>query len=214
MGRARQTFGTDDGQYSDSTVKLQQTIFDLLELSRLERRTDKKQEKIELPIILDSIQQNLSQQINRSGASIETDFANAPSFIFSKVDIESIFTNLIGNAIKYARPGVPPRLRIRAVAVHPFICITISDNGIGIDLEKNRTKLFGMFMRFHDHVEGSGVGLYITRKLVTDADGKIEVESAVGKGTTFRIYLRLQPLDLQDAAPNSLALSGQPEVLV
>jgi signal transduction histidine kinase len=191
---------------SNSTVKLQQTITDLLELSRLERKTEKKQEIIDLTNIMGGVQKSLREQIKRSGASIETDFDDAPTFVFPKVDIESILTNLTSNAIKYARPDVPPALQIRSLTASSNICITVSDNGLGIDLEKNNAKMFGMFMRFHDHVEGSGVGLYIIRKLVTDAGGKIEVESTVGKGTIFRIYLPLKPLIDSPTEPVSESL--------
>ena len=61
-----------------------------------------------------------------------------------------------------------------------------------MDLEEHGKKLFGMFKRFHNHVEGSGVGLYIVKKIVEDSGGKIEVESEVEKGTTFTIFFDQQ----------------------
>jgi signal transduction histidine kinase len=188
------------GYIADSTVKLQQTIYDLLELARLERKIEKNQEKIELSCIISGVKESLRGNINAARGKIETDFKQAPSFIFPKIDIESIMSNLISNAIKYAQPDVPPVVFIGAKKVDAFICITVSDNGMGIDLEKHGSKLYGMFMRFHDHVEGSGVGLFITRKLVTDAHGKLEIDSKVGKGTTFRIYLPLKPIVVEEIA--------------
>ena len=67
--------------------------------------------------------------------------------------------------------------------------LSISDNGLGIGAEY-KEKMFSMFKRFHNHVEGSGVGLYIVKKIIDNHGGKIEVESEKGKGTTFKIYFK------------------------
>lgn len=65
--------------------------------------------------------------------------------------------------------------------------LIVNDNGIGIK-KKNLDQLFTMFKRFHTHVEGTGVGLYMVRKMVENAGGRIEVESREGEGTNFRVY--------------------------
>jgi signal transduction histidine kinase len=70
-----------------------------------------------------------------------------------------------------------------------FHLLTVSDNGLGMK-PGQVNQLFTMFRRFHNHVEGSGIGLYMVRKMVENASGKIEVESQPGEGTTFRIYFR------------------------
>jgi signal transduction histidine kinase len=69
-----------------------------------------------------------------------------------------------------------------------YILIKVEDNGIGI-AENNLSKVFTMFKRFHTHVEGTGIGLYIVKRIVENAGGKIEVESSVSIGTTFSVYL-------------------------
>jgi signal transduction histidine kinase len=71
-----------------------------------------------------------------------------------------------------------------------YILIQVEDNGIGI-AENNLPKVFTMFKRFHTHVEGTGIGLYIVKRIVENGGGKIEVESKVDVGTTFRVYLSL-----------------------
>jgi signal transduction histidine kinase len=68
------------------------------------------------------------------------------------------------------------------------VLLTVQDNGLGIS-EKHIKNLFTMFKRFHDHVEGSGVGLYIVKRIIENTGGRIEVESKLGKGTTFYVYL-------------------------
>jgi signal transduction histidine kinase len=73
------------------------------------------------------------------------------------------------------------------------IVLTVSDNGLGID-SGQINKLFGMFKRLHDHVEGSGIGLYIVKRNIENAGGKIEVDSTLGKGTTFKVSFREKEL--------------------
>jgi signal transduction histidine kinase len=67
--------------------------------------------------------------------------------------------------------------------------LSVTDNGLGMN-EENKNKIFGMFKRLHDHVEGSGVGLYIVKRIIDNSGGKIEVESELGKGSTFKVYLK------------------------
>jgi signal transduction histidine kinase len=69
--------------------------------------------------------------------------------------------------------------------------LLVEDNGLGIDLSQE-DKIFAMFKRLHDHVEGSGVGLYIVKKIIENAGGKIEVQSEVDRGTIFKVYFRKQ----------------------
>ncbi|CAN5473578.1 hypothetical protein BH23BAC1_BH23BAC1_20760 [soil metagenome] len=64
----------------------------------------------------------------------------------------------------------------------------MTDNGLGIS-DHNKEKIFNMFKRLHDHVEGTGIGLYIVKRIIENAGGKIEVESKLNKGTTFKIFL-------------------------
>lgn len=69
-----------------------------------------------------------------------------------------------------------------------YVVLTVEDNRIGIDLEKHRKKIFNLFKRLHDHVEGNGVGLYVVKRIIDNYQGKIEVESQVNKGTAFKVY--------------------------
>jgi signal transduction histidine kinase len=71
-----------------------------------------------------------------------------------------------------------------------FILLTVSDNGLGINLSLYKEKMFNLYSRFHDHVEGKGLGLYLVKAQVIAMGGKIEVESEVNKGLTFYIYLK------------------------
>jgi signal transduction histidine kinase len=105
--------------------------------------------------------------------------------------LSQIFSNLVGNAIKFARPEVPPRVTVRAEARGEFWKITIEDNGIGIDSE-HFSRIFEMFGRVHADkaYEGTGIGLAIVKKAVLRMGGEIGVDSTVGSGSRFWFTLR------------------------
>ena len=104
--------------------------------------------------------------------------------------LQSVLLNLITNAMKY---GVTPEKRciyIEAKKERELVLLTIRDEGVGIDMERYGEKLFRLGSRFHaDMDSGHGMGLYITKQQVEAIGGKIEVESEVNKGTTFKVYL-------------------------
>ncbi|MBX9851972.1 MAG: GHKL domain-containing protein [Cytophagaceae bacterium] len=108
----------------------------------------------------------------------------------SRTCLKSIIYNLLSNAIKYRSPQRNPIVEFKTEMSHDCLCLLIKDNGLGIDLQRNKQKLFSIFKRFHDHVEGAGIGLYTVKKLVEKFEGNIDVESEPGVGTTFRINFR------------------------
>jgi PAS domain S-box-containing protein len=136
-----------------------------------------------------SINGLLSVQIKNVSAEFKYDFAACPDIHSIKSYIHNILYNLISNAIKYRRYDCAPVISLSSSKTSGMICITCTDNGIGMDLEKYQDKLFGFYKRFHSHVEGKGLGLHLIKKQVDALGGRIEVDSVVGKGTTFVILL-------------------------
>lgn len=104
------------------------------------------------------------------------------------VYFESIVNNVLSNAFKYISDKSIGYIRIEAKESGEFVILMITDNGIGIDLEKYRNKMFKMNSRFHPNIEGKGMGLFLTKYQIESLGGKIEVESQVGKGTSFQLY--------------------------
>jgi signal transduction histidine kinase len=104
--------------------------------------------------------------------------------------MESIFYNLISNAIKYKHPGRKPVIGVKSQIQDDYVQIEIADNGLGIDLEEHKENLFSLYKRFHSHVEGRGVGLYLVKTQVTALGGKIDVKSKEGEGTVFTLWIR------------------------
>ena len=106
-----------------------------------------------------------------------------------KAYINSILYNLISNAIQYRNPEQKPVIQISTYYNSHNTIIEISDNGLGIDLNRFQGDLFKLYKRFHTHTQGKGLGLYLVRQQVEKLNGKIEVESQLNKGTLFRVIL-------------------------
>lgn len=94
------------------------------------------------------------------------------------------------NSVKYKHPERSPIVKISTYKENEYCVIRFEDNGIGLDLTRYGDRIFGLYQRFHNHVEGKGLGLYLIREQIRAHDGKIEIESEVGKGTVFKVYLR------------------------
>jgi signal transduction histidine kinase len=104
--------------------------------------------------------------------------------------VESILFNLVSNAIKYRRPQKAPLINIATRYEGDKFILIVQDNGLGIDLDRYKRDLFTFYKRFHHHVEGRGLGLYLVKSQVDLLGGTIDVLSAVDQGTTFTISLK------------------------
>lgn len=135
----------------------------------------------------------LQDQI-RPEYTIDVDFEGA-RFVFSlRAMIQSILYNLISNAIKYRDPERNLRVLVKTTTLPDNnIVLRVSDNGLGFDIENQRENLFKLYRRFHTHVDGKGLGLYLVKTQVDTLGGEIEVESEINRGTTFTITLPTPP---------------------
>jgi PAS domain-containing protein len=104
--------------------------------------------------------------------------------------LESILLNLVTNAIKYSDPEKEPKIIFTTEIKEDYIILNVKDNGLGIDLEKHKDSIFGLYKTFHRNKDSRGVGLYLTKNQVENMGGKIEVESTLNFGTTFKVYFK------------------------
>lgn len=95
--------------------------------------------------------------------------------------------------MKYRHPDRPPQVDVRARLRPGYTVLEVNDNGLGLEAAQ-LPKLFGLFQRFHSHVEGTGIGLYMVKRMVENAGGRIEVQSQPGGGTTFLVHLPHAPV--------------------
>lgn len=174
---------------SKSVGRFRNTIQELSEIGKIQRNLSEDISNINICEVIENTKSMLHVEIENSEASIITDTSECPSIQFSKKDLKSILYNLLSNAIKFRSPDRKPQILIKTYRVPGFIVLSVKDNGLGIPSNKI-DKVFTMFRRFHDHVEGTGVGLYIVKRIIDNNQGKIELESTQNKGTEFKIYFK------------------------
>ncbi len=165
------------------------TLNTLIEALKTKSETDKVLEVISLDSVLSKTQEILSGEIIQSNIQITSDFEALKNVSYNKVYLESIFLNLMSNAIKYRSKEKLPKLHIMSEIIDKKIILSFEDNGLGIDLMRNGNKLFGLNKVFHRHPEAKGVGLFMTKMQVEAMGGKIAAKSKVNEGTTFIINL-------------------------
>ncbi|MCK0146151.1 PAS domain S-box protein [Arenibacter sp. F26102] len=129
--------------------------------------------------------------IKKNNAQIELEVDEDINVLAVHAYLESIILNLITNAIKYQSPDRPVVLNINSGSAGDYAFLSISDNGLGIDLDRHGSKLFGMYKTFHSHPEARGIGLFISKNQIEAMGGKIEVESELDKGTKFTTYFKI-----------------------
>lgn len=103
--------------------------------------------------------------------------------------VRSIFSNMISNAVKYRSLNRKLNLHIRTIHTDNAVLLSFQDNGIGIDLEKFKDKLFSPFHRFSPEIDGRGIGLYLVKNMVESNGGTLSVTSTVNEGTEFTFRL-------------------------
>ncbi len=139
---------------------------------------------------LNRVVDHLRGHIVTTNATITVDLSGGEAIQFRPTSINSILLNLLSNAIKYAKPNVSPQISVKTLPhSDSHILLEVSDNGIGINLDKYGDKVFGLFEKFSDHPDATGMGLYITKNQVEAMGGEIWLESEPGEGSTFSLTL-------------------------
>ncbi|WP_299707989.1 PAS domain-containing sensor histidine kinase [uncultured Pontibacter sp.] len=172
-----------------SIARFKRTIEHLTDVTKLQKENSQEVSEVNLRELIDDVALDLSSQIEKAGAKLEIDVAPHMAIRFSEKNMRSIVYNLLSNAIKYSSPDRVPLVQISGKTSGDFAIITVQDNGLGMS-PSGQQKIFSMFTRLHDHVDGSGIGLYMVKRIVENAEGRIEVKSKVGKGSTLSIYLK------------------------
>ena len=170
-------------------VKLDEVIIDLNYVLQIKSKQGAKKESVKCSNILKDIIASIDSIIKSEGVSIITNFTRFDELYTLKSYVYSIFLNLITNSIKYRQSDLNPIIEISSDAIGNTVIIKYKDNGLGIDLGKRSNQVFGLYKRFHDHVDGKGMGLFMVKTQVESLGGKISITSEVNKGTEFIIEL-------------------------
>lgn len=173
---------------SKTAFELDTIIKDLGKILELRHEPQRFRETIELA---DEWRQSVSllQDSLRGDEQILSDFQALPELTTVRPMLQSILYNLLSNAIKFRSPDRPLIIRASSRIMDSKAIIEVADNGLGFNTEQHKEKLFRLYTRFHSHVEGRGLGLYLIKSQVEVLHGKVEVESQPGVGTRFRVIL-------------------------
>ncbi|TPG72063.1 PAS domain-containing protein [Hymenobacter nivis] len=172
-----------------AVARFQQTLGHLTDISRLQEATlHQPAEAIDLPALVEAVRLDILPELAAAGATLAVDLAACPTVHFSAKNLRSIIYNLLSNAVKYGAPGRPTAVLLRGYRLAGQVVLAVHDNGLGLS-QVQQGELFRMFRRLHSHVPGSGVGLYMVKKMVENAGGTIAVHSELGVGSTFTVSL-------------------------
>ena len=164
---------------------LQETLNDLMETLKINKEKNAEQTQLSFEDVFAKIKQDLAGEIIKSKAIVTHDFSDCPEIRYPKIYLESIFLNLMSNAIKYCSPQRTLKLHCETRIENGRITLRVSDNGLGIDMARYRDRLFGLRKTFHEHTEARGVGLFLTKTQVEAQGGNIRAESVPNFGSNF-----------------------------
>ncbi|UOG72855.1 PAS domain-containing sensor histidine kinase [Hymenobacter tibetensis] len=167
--------------------RFQKTIHHLTDVTKLQKEQIQPSQTVDLAAVAQEVRLDLAPLLESTQARFEVDVDQCPTISFSQKNLRSVVYNLLSNALKYYSPDRTPHVRLRCFQVEGFSVLEVQDNGLGLN-EAQQVRLFGMFQRLHDHVEGTGIGLYMVKRMVENVGGHIRVQSTLGVGTTFSVF--------------------------
>lgn len=178
-------------QNMTNTINHLNTIFEeLIETVQIKQDTTIKLDKIDLKEALSKVLVGFEIPSKLHQAEIQFDFEKAPIIEYPSKYLDSLFLNLISNAFKYKSPNRNPVIKIKSEVKEQNIILSVSDNGLGIDMKKHKDNLFKIRKTFHDHPEAKGFGLFMTKTQIETMGGSIWVESTLDQGTTFFVSIK------------------------
>ncbi|HYG39326.1 MAG TPA: PAS domain-containing protein [Cytophagales bacterium] len=173
-----------------SVNKLDQTVNGLVKIIEIQSTDTSMVKLIGFTEIYNNVKEDYTREIKEKNLTLSEDFSDKPKIRYIEAYLVSIIKNIIGNAIKYCSPNRLPVINITTQKQGEFILLKISDNGVGMDLNRYGKNIFKPFTRFSKIADGKGLGLYLVKNMVEKNGGKITVESQLDVGTTFNIYLK------------------------
>jgi signal transduction histidine kinase len=170
-----------------SVLRLDSVVQDLNHILQIKDSTNETKEVVVFSDLVNDIKFSIKNLVDKYAIEIKYDFSEANEYFTLKPYLYSIFYNLISNSVKYRRPDIETFIKVESHRIKNMLQLVFTDNGMGIDLEKNRDQVFGLYRRFHPDIEGKGMGLYMVKTQVETLGGKIYIHSEENKGTRFTI---------------------------
>ena len=169
--------------------KLDDIIRDINKILTINKDISESREMVDFEGLVTDICDLLKQNYSEVRFEVILDFQHAKSIYSIRSYLHSIFINLISNSIKYRKAEVNPVIQIHSKQSPSSVELLFRDNGIGIDMARNGHKIFGLYNRFHHHVEGRGMGLFMVKTQVELLGGSISLDSQENLGSEFKVSL-------------------------
>jgi light-regulated signal transduction histidine kinase (bacteriophytochrome) len=178
---------------TDAAQRMQDLIDDLLAFSRITTQ-GRRIEHVDLTEVAEAVVADLEAVVDDAGATIEV--GELPALSADPLRMRQLLQNLVSNAIKFRREGVPPAVRIDGRVRGQLAEIVVSDNGIGFE-PRYAGRIFRVFERLHgrEAYSGTGIGLALCRRIAESHGGSITADSTPGQGSTFTVILPVQQVD-------------------
>ncbi|MGI4735881.1 MAG: PAS domain-containing protein [Janthinobacterium lividum] len=172
----------------EAVERFGRTIGHLTDVARLQQAHAQPPTHVNLARVVQEVQLDLAPLITHTAAQVLVAVPDDVTLLFSEKNLRSVVYNLLSNALKYHHPDRAPVVYLTYQPEATYQVLDVQDNGLGLDLTKGQDKLFAMFQRLHTHVEGTGLGLYMVKKMVENVGGRLAVQSELDQGSTFRVY--------------------------
>jgi signal transduction histidine kinase len=175
--------------FQTAVNNLMEVIHNLSEVALIQTEDDKELKHVELNSVVENAIASVYGIAETAGVEIRFSKTNNIIVKGDRAYLDSIVLNLLTNAIKYKAEERSAFVAISITEVDEYVRIDVRDNGLGIDLERQGRKMFGMYKTFHKHPDARGVGLFLTKNQVEAMGGRIEVQSVVNEGSVFSVFL-------------------------
>jgi len=174
-----------------SVIKLDEVVNDLNQILHISQQVNERKEVVYFQQLADDIKTKFTNTIHQTGATITTRFFDKMYTVSIKSFLYNIFLNLISNSLTFYKKGQPPRIHITSTVKNNTLILSFTDNGKGIDMQRFGNKIFGLYQRFDNSVEGKGMGLCIVKTLTDSLGGTVKIDSKLNEGTTVTVQLPL-----------------------
>lgn len=180
------------GKWANTLKKSSKTLEALVDdftAGKVQERADSSGEmKLNIKNICEDILLALKLEIKEKKIKVTTDLKVA-EITFPRSGLRSVVYNLIHNAVKFSDPQKASEIRIATEAIEGFVVLCVQDNGLGISFEDQR-RVFKKSSRLTKNIKGTGMGLYVIKKMIEDNEGRIKLESEKGEGSTFKVFFK------------------------
>lgn len=164
------------------------TLHELNEVLQIKQNRHIEKQVLKFSDVFSNVRRMLNAKVAEVNASLITDFERAPEIEYPNIYLESILLNLLSNALKYTHPDRKPVIQISTLKENDQITLRVSDNGIGLNMQRYGHQIFKLRKTFHKHPESRGIGLFMIKNQIESMGGDISISSVENEGTMFTIH--------------------------